>query len=95
MFNNFFPENSAVYEIMDGKNGTAGQASGDGLLRVCITSCFCTASMVTQNRLNVTFIRKFPVLLTVTTDIKRQYRVTNVNVRGNWTSDPPNLHEMR
>jgi hypothetical protein len=30
---------------------------------MCITYCFCTATMVTRTRLNATFIRTLPVLL--------------------------------
>jgi hypothetical protein len=60
------------------KYGTARQATDDNIilrmrfacwitkatdtLRICNTSCFPTATMVTRKRLNITFIRALPLL---------------------------------
>ena len=63
MFNNFSIYNRAVYEIMWGKNCTAGHAKDDNMahahcmldnwsyrhtLRICNTQCFSTAEIVAR-----------------------------------------------
>jgi hypothetical protein len=70
VFNNFFPENRAVYEIMWKKYGTARQATDDNIKRrmrfacqitkeykhtqIYNTYCFSTTTMITHTLLNVT-----------------------------------------
>jgi len=69
MFNNFFPGNRTVYEIMWKKYCIAEQATDTAhahctlansgyrhTLRMCNAYCFTTATMVTRTRLFVTFI---------------------------------------
>jgi hypothetical protein len=42
MFNNFFPENRAVYEIMWEKYGTARQATDDNIIHRMRFACWIT-----------------------------------------------------
>ena len=65
----FFSKNRTVYERMWDKNGRNGQTTGGirtqrmrfvcwmtkATDRMCKTSCYCTATMVTRTRLNSTF----------------------------------------
>ena len=71
VFNNFFPENGAVYEIIWKKCCRAGQATDDRRAhahcmvnawgykdthKICNTYCFSTATMVTWTLLNCTLL---------------------------------------
>jgi hypothetical protein len=80
MFSNFVSENHDVCEIM-WKNNRARQAIGDNLIWCLRIACWftkatgttqnmyylllSTATIVTRTRINFTFVRTFPVLLSL------------------------------
>jgi len=93
MFNIFFPENRAFCEIMWKNTVQPDRPQTNALcmpdnkdykltLRICNNYCFCTATMITRTRLNITLIRVLPVLLTFLKNMLTLFHILKTTAAG-------------